>query len=957
MALRAWIYIWAVLALGGLLGVLSVLAPQAEQMPWVAWLVLTGLTTLTQLFKTLLKSKLQSDNGTTSYSPSLVFLFAGVLLLPAPLFILQVIVPHLVEWLRERFSRSANLPAWYIQPFNMGTHVVAGLVTWWFYRQLLDWPFNPSGWSSVIPVALAALLYAFANHLLVGGAMVLARGVSWRESGCLQPQTLFPDFVMLGLGGAIAKLWEVDPWLIMLLLSILVLVYRALQVPQLQKEAQTDGKTGLLNARRFAELANAEIERAKRFDHPIALIMADLDLLRDVNNNYGHLAGDAVLTSIGQIIRSTIRDYDLAGRFGGEEFAIVLPEVGMPKALAFAERLRQAVEAANINVSTSVTPLKVTMSLGVACYPDDGTTLAGLTHEADVAVYQAKLHGRNRVVAVEDVPRSVRLDASTQPGHAAPFTHPTADSAAAVVVAAEVIAARAGDNARAQETVPAAAPVPTMSDAAAAAQPGGAPDTEAPARRPYPRGRLGVFLGVVIAAGLGSALFGTLATASLPEPTILLLIVVMTVLSQMLLADSLKSSTSVAGAVAFAAGLIAGIPGAVIASTATVPINHWRKHQALHVTAFNWSVHVLAGWAPVLLLVLTGLKPRADTLILLMPFTVVAALVYFAVETGLVAWAISLSSRSSLINTWRDQFQWFAPHYIVLCLMGMFLAVANAEQGALGVIVFCAPVFMMRFAQHQYVEHTRASMQELQRMNWELTQANQEVETASTAIRKLNDELFLTLAKILDARDPYVSGHSTQVATYAAAIATEMGLPPERIAICRQAGFLHDIGKIAIAEEILNKPGKLTAQEYDILKAHATIGAELIETSQGLRHLAPFVRHHHEHWDGRGYPAGLRREQIPLEARILAVCDAVEAMASDRPYKKAKSIEEIMAEVRRCSGTQFDPAIAEIFIRLVEREGDKLVINSALEVVRRQVENRELVLVEAGLVVVQTTAA
>jgi HD-GYP domain-containing protein (c-di-GMP phosphodiesterase class II) len=106
----------------------------------------------------------------------------------------------------------------------------------------------------------------------------------------------------------------------------------------------------------------------------------------------------------------------------------------------------------------------------------------------------------------------------------------------------------------------------------------------------------------------------------------------------------------------------------------------------------------------------------------------------------------------------------------------------------------------------------------------------------------------------------------------------------------------------------------------------------LLETSEGLRHLAAFVRYHHERWDGNGYPDGLRGEEIPLEARILNVSDSVEAMASDRPYHKGMSVSDILTEVRRCAGTQFDPAVAEAFIRIVEREGESFVINSALDV-------------------------
>jgi HD-GYP domain-containing protein (c-di-GMP phosphodiesterase class II) len=274
--------------------------------------------------------------------------------------------------------------------------------------------------------------------------------------------------------------------------------------------------------------------------------------------------------------------------------------------------------------------------------------------------------------------------------------------------------------------------------------------------------------------------------------------------------------------------------------------------------------------------------------------------------------------------------------------MGMLLAIAYAALGAVGVLVFSVPVIMMRFSQKQYVERTEENMRELKRMNQELTAANQEIRQANVAIRELNEELFLTLARIIDARDPYVGGHANKVADYAAAIAAELGMETERIEPLRQAGFLHDIGKIGVSEQVLHKPAKLTREEYEYVKTHAPLGGELLMMCRGLRHLAPFVRHHHERWDGTGYPDRLAGEKIPLEARILAVCDAAEAMASDRPYRKGMSPDEVIDEVRRCAGTQFDPRVARAFVSVAERERDNLLVNSAYEVDQRQYSYKEL---------------
>jgi putative nucleotidyltransferase with HDIG domain len=222
------------------------------------------------------------------------------------------------------------------------------------------------------------------------------------------------------------------------------------------------------------------------------------------------------------------------------------------------------------------------------------------------------------------------------------------------------------------------------------------------------------------------------------------------------------------------------------------------------------------------------------------------------------------------------------------------------------------------------------AMQALERVNLDLTVAN-------GSIRELNDELFLILAKIFDARDPFVGGHAAQVAAYAVAVAAELGWAAERIETLRQAAYLHDIGKIAIPESILHKPSRLTAPETAIIQRHVDIGANLIATSHGLRHLAAFIRHHHERWDGHGYPDGLREEAIPLEARILNLSDSVEAMASDRPYHRALSTDEIVAEIKGCTGGQFDPAVAAAFLEIARRRPTGFVVNSARTVAQHLV--------------------
>jgi putative nucleotidyltransferase with HDIG domain len=242
-------------------------------------------------------------------------------------------------------------------------------------------------------------------------------------------------------------------------------------------------------------------------------------------------------------------------------------------------------------------------------------------------------------------------------------------------------------------------------------------------------------------------------------------------------------------------------------------------------------------------------------------------------------------------------------------------------------IVLIYQVFMLPKVQDE-------TMKKLEGMNKELTEAHR-------SVVRLNDELFRALAKVFDMRDPYVGGHAAQVAVYAVAIAEGLGLSPDQIELVRQSAFLHDIGKLAIPESILHKPQKLTNIEYEFIKKHAEIGADLIASTEGLSHLAPYIRHHHERWDGHGYPLGLAGNQIPLEARILNLCDAVESMASDRPYHRGMSMEEIVDEIRRCRGTQFDPILADALVELILQRGPSFVINSARSVTQQYAASLE----------------
>ena len=187
---------------------------------------------------------------------------------------------------------------------------------------------------------------------------------------------------------------------------------------------------------------------------------------------------------------------------------------------------------------------------------------------------------------------------------------------------------------------------------------------------------------------------------------------------------------------------------------------------------------------------------------------------------------------------------------------------------------------------------------------------------------------MLDLAEAVDLRFSGSARHSETVGRYAEMMACELGFSDGRIGRVRLAGMLHDIGKVGVADAVLSKPSKLTSQEWEEIRRHPELGAQILE-HPSLADVRAWVGAHHERPDGRGYPGGLSGDQIPIEARILAVADAYEAMTADRAYSAALGHEQARAELARCAGTQFDPAVVRAFLKVLHREAVMAYANAA----------------------------
>jgi putative nucleotidyltransferase with HDIG domain len=191
---------------------------------------------------------------------------------------------------------------------------------------------------------------------------------------------------------------------------------------------------------------------------------------------------------------------------------------------------------------------------------------------------------------------------------------------------------------------------------------------------------------------------------------------------------------------------------------------------------------------------------------------------------------------------------------------------------------------------------------------------------AALTRRKEIISTIYALAATVDARDHYTYGHSRRVSNYAVAIAEAIGLLPEKIAILRTAALLHDIGKIGISDELLNKAGPLSDDDWKPVRAHPIRGVSILKHVDGLSPCLPGIQYHHERYDGTGYPSGLVGENIPLDARVIAIGDAYEAMTSPRPYReRTLTHEEALEELERNAGAQFDPELVRVFCSLRRR--------------------------------------
>jgi len=270
------------------------------------------------------------------------------------------------------------------------------------------------------------------------------------------------------------------------------------------------------------------------------------------------------------------------------------------------------------------------------------------------------------------------------------------------------------------------------------------------------------------------------------------------------------------------------------------------------------------------------------------------ALTYCLVNSILVTIVISFAQDSKISTVWRVNIKEMIPSYLAEAPMGFLMAVIYVQTGVLGILLFFLPLLLARRSFELY-----------------------------TKMRKMYLETIRALAAAIDAKDPYTKGHSERVAQLSVALAQDLHLSDRDIENIEYTALLHDIGKIGIDDRILGKSSELSNEEFKKIKEHPIIGANIIEPVDFLKNSYEAIYHHHERYNGGGYPDGLKEKDIPLCARIIGVADAYDAMGSDRPYRKKLSKEKILKEFAEQSGKQFDPQIVNALMLILKREREK----------------------------------
>jgi len=329
-----------------------------------------------------------------------------------------------------------------------------------------------------------------------------------------------------------------------------------------------------------------------------------------------------------------------------------------------------------------------------------------------------------------------------------------------------------------------------------------------------------------------------------------------------------------------------------IAFVGTLELRDLRRELPLWGTLYNRFDYVLSAFAAYVALQLTQTSVRPGDPLGTISQIAIAGIAFSFVNLILGVSLASLRTGTPLSRVWSISVSNVLSGLVALVPLGWLMAEIGGKVGLWAAFLFLVPLYLARFSFSKYAE-----------------------------TRELFFGTVSALSQAIDAKDGFTRGHADRVSRIAGAIARELGLSERQIEQIELAGLLHDIGKIGVEDRILMKPQRLDSEEQELMRRHPIYGASILEPSAALRPLVQTILHHHENYDGSGYPEGLKGEEIPLGSRIIIVADAYEAMTSDRIYRKSIGHDRAMDQLNRFKGLQFDPTIVRCLQRIVEKKG------------------------------------
>ncbi len=672
---------------------------------------------------------------------------------------------------------------------------------------------------------------------------------------------------------------------------------------QLRIHAESDPLTGLHNLRSFQTHMNEALGQARRDDMPLTLVVADLDNFKVLNDSFGHQFGDEVLKATARVFSSCGGDAAFAARPGGDEFAMALPGTTREGATAIARRI----ESQLTSVIVDGRPTAALGSFGIGTYPDDGETTQALFAAADSRMYSEK--HRRKAESLSNLTSAsrklfVRVGSAIRPDHTT--AHILDDIAAATKeeFTLSLCAIVAPASARHEALTAVAAAHPEISDSFSA----------------------------LVASG--SALQTDAVASVLP-------------------AEAWIIDTPVPGDTAGARMVLAGVPMAsfrpdapvvlALADLVQVVIVNGRAHADAQRAGRERDIHVdlaqvMAGGgtlrdrlrkvaemiAKSIGVVSVSIEGIAQGNVYHQPYSTTSGVT----EEFLDTWEITRRSdegRQFILEIAQQAPTVFKP--------GSDERVPPREaelltRGGISSIAVCAIRFdaqllgIIGAATRKdgfFDEETMSALQSIAdhlAPSIKISLLREELEATNAELQRTSRESLARLADAAEARDPHTGGHLRRIRAYCIDLSLELGLSREEAEAIGNASTVHDLGKLSLPDEVLLRPGKLSRDDWEKMREHPQHGERLIGDSPMFEVERAVARWHHERWDGSGYPDGLKGHEIPLPARIVAVADAFDALTTERPYKRAWSRDEAVAEIVRERGRLFCPVVVDALEQL-----------------------------------------